>query len=139
MRPQGRPQSLANFDITPFVRVSMGPDLQKCRDAIRPELALYIGGMGARTKNFYNDHAKRLGYADAAVKIQDAFLAGRREEAMAAVPDALIDEIALIGPPDRIKGRIKDWKAAASGGNIGTMLLSAGSVDVLRLAAEAVA
>ncbi len=138
MAAAGRPQSLANFDITPFVRVSMGDDLQKCRDALRPEIALYVGGMGARTKNFYNDHAKRLGYADAAVKIQDAFLAGRRDEAMAAVPDAMIDEIALVGSPDRIRGRIKDWKAAASGGAIGTMLLSAGSVDVLRLAAEAV-
>ena len=60
------------------------------------------------------------------------------EEAMAAIPDKMIDEIALIGPPDRIKGRLKDWKAASAGGAIGTMLLSAGSVDVLRLAAEAV-
>ena len=138
MAAAGRPKSLANFDITPFVKVSMGPDLQKCRDALRPELALYVGGMGARTKNFYNDYAKRLGYADAAVKIQDAFLAGRRDDAMAAIPDKMIDEIALVGPPDRIKGRIKDWKAASAGGNIGTMLLSAQSADVLRMAAEAV-
>ena len=63
----------------------MGDDLQACRDAIRPELALYIGGMGAREKNFYNDYAKRLGYADAAVQIQDEFLGGRRAEAAAAV------------------------------------------------------
>ncbi len=135
----GRPETLDGFDIAPFVRVAMGPDLQKCRDQLKPEAALYIGGMGARSKNFYNDYAKRLGYADAAVRIQDAFLAGRRDEAVAAVPDAFIDETALVGPPDRIKGRLKEWKAGASNGSVGTMLLSASSVDVLRLAAEAIA
>ena len=61
-------------------------------------LALYIGGMGARSRNFYNDLAKRLGYEAAAAVIQDHFLAGRRDDAVAAVPDALIDEISLVGP-----------------------------------------
>ena len=102
----------------------------------RPELALYVGGMGARTKNFYNDYAKRLGYEEAAVKIQDAFLAGRRDEAMAVIPEKLIDEIALVGTPDRIKGRLKDWKAASAGGKIGTMLLSAPNAEALRVVAE---
>jgi len=139
MAAAGRPASLENFDIAPFVRVAMGDDLQKCRDALKPEAALYIGGMGARSKNFYNDYAKRLGYADAAVKIQDAFLGGRRNEAMAAVPDAFIDETALVGPPDRIKARLKEWKSGSVGGRVGTMLLSTQSVDVLRLAAEAIA
>ena len=138
MAAAGRPQSLENFDITPFVKVSMGTDLEKCRDALRPELALYIGGMGARSKNFYNDYAKRLGYEEAAVKIQDHFLAGRRNEAMAAIPTAMIDELALVGTADRIKGRLKDWKAAAHGNRIGTMLLSGANTEVLRLAAEAV-
>jgi len=77
----GGGKSLADFDIAPFVRVSMGDDVQACRDALKPELALYIGGMGAREKNFYNDYATRLGYGDAAAKIQDAFLGGRRGEA----------------------------------------------------------
>ena len=139
MAAAGRPKTLENFDITPFVRVAMGPDLAKCRDALRPELALYIGGMGARSKNFYNDYAKRLGYEEAAVKIQDHFLAGRRNEAMAAIPTAMIDELALVGTADRIKGRLKDWKAAAQGNRIGTMLLSGANTEVLRLAAEAVA
>ncbi len=139
MAKAGHPQSLANFDITPFVKVSMGDDLEKCRDALRPELALYIGGMGAREKNFYNDYAKRLGYEDAAVEIQDAFLGGRRKDAMAAVPDKMIDELALVGNADRVKGRLKEWKAAAAGNKIGTMLLSGANADVLRLAAEAVA
>jgi len=138
MAAAGKPQSLENFDITPFVKVAMGPDLDKCRDQLRPEVALYVGGMGAREKNFYNDYAKRLGYADAAVKIQDAFLAGRRNEAMAAIPEKLIDELFLIGTPDRIKGRLKEWKAASEGNKVGTMLLSGANIDILRLAAEAV-
>ncbi|MBS0243522.1 MAG: LLM class flavin-dependent oxidoreductase, partial [Proteobacteria bacterium] len=139
MAAAGRPQSLENFDITPFVKVAMGPDIDKCRDQLRPELALYVGGMGAREKNFYNDYAKRLGFADAAVKIQDAFLGGRRNEAMAAIPDKMIDELFLVGSADRIKGRLKEWKAAAAGHKIGTMLLSGADSTVLRLAAEAVA
>ena len=139
MAAAGRGASLANFDITPFVKVSMGPDLDQCRDKLRPEIALYIGGMGARTKNFYNDYAKRLGFEEAAVKIQDHFLAGRRNEAMAAIPTKLIDEVSLIGTPDRVKARLKDWKAASKGNAIGTMLLSGATPEVLRLAAEAVA
>ena len=139
MAAAGRGASLADFDIAPFVKVAMGPDLDKCRDKLRPEIALYVGGMGARTKNFYNDYAKRLGFEEAAVKIQDHFLAGRRNEAMAAVPEKMIDDIALIGPPDRIKGRLKEWKAAAKGNVVGTMLLSGADTEVLRIAAEAVA
>ncbi len=138
MAAAGRPQSLENFDITPFVKVAMGPDLDKCRDQLRPEVALYVGGMGAREKNFYNDYAKRLGYEDAAVEIQDAFLGGRRKDAMAAVPDKMIDELFLVGNADRIKGRLKEWKAASQGNKIGTLLLSCADLDVLRLAAEAV-
>jgi F420-dependent oxidoreductase-like protein len=135
----GKPRSLDTFDIAPYVRMAMGPDLQKCRDSLKPQFALYIGGMGAREKNFYNDYAKRLGYEAQAVEIQNHFLAGKRNEAAAAVPDALIDEIALVGPPDRIKARLQDWKAASAGNRIGTMLIAGASVEGLRLAAEAVA
>jgi F420-dependent oxidoreductase-like protein len=139
---EGRAKSgkdLDGFDIAPYVRMSMGDDLQKCRDAVKPQLALYIGGMGAREKNFYNDYAKRLGYADEAVKIQDHFLAGRRNDAAANVPDKLVDEIALVGNADRIKGRLKEWKAASGGGRIGTMLIAGADKEGLRVAAEAVA
>lgn len=139
MAAAGRGTSLANFDITPFVKVSMGPDLDACRDKLRPEIALYVGGMGAREKNFYNDYAKRLGFEEEAVKIQDHFLAGRRNEAMAAVPTKLIDEISLVGTPDRVKARLKDWKAASKGNAVGTMLFSGATPEFLRLAAEAVA
>src|ERR1700680_3743999 len=93
----GRSADLADFDNAPYVRVSMGEDLAKCRDALRPGLALYIGGMGARERNFYNDLARRLGYEEAATEIQELFLNGNRREAEAAVPDALIDETSLVG------------------------------------------
>src|SRR5215207_7750929 len=85
----GKPCDLADFDNAPYVRVSMGDDIAKCRDALRPGLALYIGGMGARSANFYNDLARRIGYEAAASEIQDLFLAGKRQGAAAAVPDAL--------------------------------------------------
>ncbi len=88
MRKAGRPANLDAFDVAPFVRAKMGPDVAACRDAIRPELALYIGGMGARTKNFYNDVAIKLGYEGAAKTIQDLYLDGKKAEAAAAVPDA---------------------------------------------------
>jgi len=138
MATAGRGTSLADFDIAPFVRVAMGNDLAACRDKIRPEMALYIGGMGARSKNFYNDLVKRMGYADAASKIQDAFLAGRRQEAAAAVPDGLIDETALVGPPDRIRDRLRAWQDGAKEHRIGTMLLGGASSEALRVIAEAV-
>ena len=115
----------------------MGDDLQACRDFIKSELALYIGGMGARDKNFYNDYAKRLGYEDAAVKIQDAFLDGRRAEAVAAVPDELVDATSLVGSADRIQARVREWRAAAADRSVGSMLLSVKDVETLRVVAEA--
>ncbi|MDE2006649.1 MAG: LLM class F420-dependent oxidoreductase [Rhodospirillales bacterium] len=129
---------LAGFDVAPYVRTRMGPDVAACRDAIRPELALYIGGMGARAKNFYNDVAIRLGYADAARKIQDLYLDGRKDEAAAAVPDALVDEISLVGPAERIRDRLAAWKDAARGGHLGTMVLTGASKEAMRVVAEAV-
>jgi F420-dependent oxidoreductase-like protein len=131
-------KSLEDFDVAPFVRVAMGNDLQACRDAIKPEMALYIGGMGARSKNFYNDSMKRLGYEEAAVKIQDAFLDGRRKDAIAAVPDKFVEETALVGPPERIKDRLHAWKQGSNGNQIGTMLLGGASTEALRVIAETV-
>jgi F420-dependent oxidoreductase-like protein len=138
MAKAGNAKTLADFDIAPYVRIRVGDDLQACRDSIRPELALYIGGMGARSKNFYNDFAKRMGYEEAAVKIQDLFLSGKRQEAAAAVPDKLIDEMALIGPKDRIKDRLQAWKAIAKQNKVGSMLLSGATVESCRIVAEAV-
>ena len=87
---------------------------------IRGNMALYIGGMGARDKNFYNDYARKLGYEEDAIRIQDLYLSGRREEAMAAVPAELIDACHLIGPADRIRDRLQRWKEAGDRGEVGT-------------------
>jgi F420-dependent oxidoreductase-like protein len=134
----GNDKTLADFEIIPYVRVAMGDDLAACRDKIRPQLALYIGGMGARSKNYYNDLAKRFGYEAAAVEIQDHYLAGRRKEAEAAVPDALIDETSLIGSKERIRDRLQVWKEVAKDHRVGSLLLTGATLEALRVVAEAV-
>jgi F420-dependent oxidoreductase-like protein len=134
----GKPRDLADFDNAPYVRVSMGDDLARCRDALRPGLALYIGGMGARSANFYNDLAKRIGYEEAATAIQDLFLDGKRTEAAAAVPDALIDEISLIGPPARIRDRLLAWQDIAKQNWVGSLVLVGADATAMRVIAEAV-
>ena len=131
-------RSLAQFDIAPYVRIRMGDDLDACRNALRPELALYIGGMGARSKNFYNDLARLMGYEAEALKIQDLFLAGKRSEAAAAVPDALIDEISLVGSKARIRDRLRAWAGLAKEQKVGTLLLNGLTVETARVVAEAV-
>ncbi|HYM33115.1 MAG TPA: LLM class F420-dependent oxidoreductase [Candidatus Cybelea sp.] len=138
MSAAGQTKSLANFDIAPYVRIRVGNDVQACRDAIKPELALYVGGMGARSKNYYNDLAKRMGYADAAAKIQELFLSGKRPEAAAAVPDALVDETCLVGPKARIRDRLQAWKEVAKSNRIGTLLLSGANREAVQTVAEAV-
>jgi F420-dependent oxidoreductase-like protein len=137
-RKAGRPASLDGFDVAPYVRVRMGPDVAACRDAIRPELALYIGGMGARTKNFYNALACRLGYEATAKRVQELYLEGKKNEAATAVPDALIDEISLVGPAERIRDRLAAWKETARAGHLSTMVLRGASVEAMRVVAEAV-
>src|SRR5215472_17063700 len=128
----GGKKSMDNFEVAPFVTCVMGPDLEKCRNAVKGNLALYIGGMGARSKNFYNDYAKRLGYEDAAGKIQDNFLGGKKAEAMALVPDKLVDDVALVGPKERIADRLKAWKASP----VKTMIIGNGSIETVRALAE---
>src|SRR3546814_18301407 len=110
----------------------MGNDLEACRNAVRPELALYVGGMGARDKNFYNDYMKRLGFEDAAQAIQDRFLSGDRKGAAAAVPDGFIDATCLVRSADRHRDRRAAWQEAARGGAVGAMLGSAHDGDAPR-------
>jgi alkanesulfonate monooxygenase SsuD/methylene tetrahydromethanopterin reductase-like flavin-dependent oxidoreductase (luciferase family) len=132
-------RSLANYDLCPFVPISLGDDIEEIRLPIKQHLALYIGGMGARSKNFYNDYAKRLGYEAEAIRIQEAFLAGRNTEAAAAVPDALVDEIALVGSADQIRDRLQAWTDAGKQRHVDTMLLSGNpNAEALRVIAEAV-
>jgi alkanesulfonate monooxygenase SsuD/methylene tetrahydromethanopterin reductase-like flavin-dependent oxidoreductase (luciferase family) len=116
----------------------MGEDVAQCRDALRPGLALYIGGMGARGANFYNDLTKRLGYEAAAAEIQDLFLAGKRAAAAAAVPDALIDETSLVGPPAMIRDRLQAWQDIAGKNWIGSLVLVDADIPAMRTIAEAV-
>jgi F420-dependent oxidoreductase-like protein len=130
----GGAKSLKTFDVAPSVTVILGDDAQACLNFIKPVLALYIGGMGARGKNFYNDLARRYGYEAEAKKIQDLYLDGKKNEAVAAVPDELADEISLCGPKERIRDRLAEWKECG----ITTMILALQQVEAMRAVAEAV-
>jgi hypothetical protein len=114
----------------------MGSNVDFCIMAMKPMMALYIGGMGAKSKNFYTDYAKRLGYEEAADTIQDLYLQGKKEEATMAVPNELVDECALIGPAERIKERLQPWKELDKTGKIGTLVLGNMSKEALRVIAE---
>lgn len=102
-------KTLDEFDIAPTVSVVVTDNLEIGYNMLRPLLALYIGGMGAKGKNFYNDLARRYGYGEAAEKVQDLYLDGKKGEAMMAVPAELIDEVALVGPKERIRDRLQPW------------------------------
>ncbi len=103
-------KTMAAFDIAPSVPVALGDDVNACRNSIKPFLALYVGGMGAKGKNFYYDLACRYGYTDAADRVQELYLQGRKEEAAAAIPDELVDAVALCGPKARIAERLEAWR-----------------------------
>jgi F420-dependent oxidoreductase-like protein len=100
----------AEFDIAPIVSVVVGEDVEACRAPVREKIALYIGGMGAAKKNFSNLLIRRFGYEDAAEEIQARFLAGDRAGAVLAVPDELIDDVALCGPRERIAELLEPWR-----------------------------
>jgi len=132
----GGGKSLADFDVAPFVMVMKNDDLEAAFNALRPWLALYIGGMGAKGKNFYNDYAERLGYGEVAVRIQDLYLSGQKAEAEALVPDELLDAVSLVGSEARIRERLQPWKEAGKRGQVGSMLLSVQDPEVLELIAS---
>jgi F420-dependent oxidoreductase-like protein len=119
------------FDVAATVPVVLGTDAAECRDALRPKIALYIGGMGSLEMNFSNRLIQRFGYVDEALRVQDLFLSGDRPGAAAAVPDRLIDEIALCGPPSRIAELLEQWKASP----VTTMVLDTEQTDALKLIA----
>jgi F420-dependent oxidoreductase-like protein len=131
-------RDLDGFDIAPTVNVFVTDDLAAARDAMRPFLALYVGGMGSREKNFYNQLVQRYGFEDAAREVQDLYLEGKRDEAMAALPDELIDLVSLCGPPDRVRERLEVFRSAG----VGTLGVSPmawdrdGRLEQLRLVAE---
>lgn len=131
-------KTLSDFDIVPTVPVVFGDDLNECAMPLRAYSALYIGGMGSREKNFYNQLATRMGYADAAARVQDLYLERKYAEAMAAIPLDFIDRTALIGPPDRVRDRLQAY--ADSGVTTLTVATYAGDlqtrIDTVRTMAD---
>jgi F420-dependent oxidoreductase-like protein len=121
------------FDVAAFsVPVAISDDLQAARDAVKPHLALYVGGMGAKGQNYYNALVARYGYEREAAEIQELYLGGKKMEAIAAVPDALVDEVALVGPRDRIADRLEAWRESP----VTTLLIQAHDPATLRTMAE---
>jgi F420-dependent oxidoreductase-like protein len=115
-----RPPELGPLDIAPTVTVRIDDDVARARDVMRGYVALYVGGMGSREKNFYNRLVRSYGFEDAARKVQDLYLAGRKEEAMAALPDELIDAVTVVGPADAVRDRLRAFEAAG----VGTLIAS---------------
>jgi F420-dependent oxidoreductase-like protein len=134
----GNGKSVADFDIAPTVSAFVGDDRPAARDAMRPHLALYVGGMGSREQNFYNEVVRRYGFEDAAREVQDLYLEGRKEDAAAALPDELIDAVSLCGPADVVRERLAAFRDAG----VGTLIVSpmawsfADRREQLRLVAE---
>ena len=128
------PDRAARFDVAPTVTVVLGDDVAALRDKVKPMVALYVGGMGAKGKNFYNDLACRYGYEDLAAEIQDLYLGGNKAEATALVPDDLVDDVSLIGPKERIADRLDIWREAG----VTTMIVAASQPEALQLMAELV-
>ncbi|MFN2189185.1 MAG: LLM class F420-dependent oxidoreductase, partial [Candidatus Promineifilaceae bacterium] len=128
------PEKLASFDIAPVVHVVIDENLDVCWNALRPVFALYVGGMGAKQRNFYADLARRYGFEAEVAKIQDLYLSGNKGEAMMAVPTELIDRVALVGPKERIKDRLSMWSDVP----VTTLNVAAPDVVTLRTMAELV-
>ena len=135
----GNGKSYDNFDVACYVPVAMGDDLDACRDMMRPYLALYIGGMGSKKKNFHKDVVVRYGYGESAETIQDLYLSGKKAAAEAAIPTQLIDDVCLVGPKEHIRDQLDIWKSCRG---ITTMLLSvngyqaSGQMDTLKTVAD---
>jgi F420-dependent oxidoreductase-like protein len=125
----GRPDG---WDLAPLVPVVVADEVEVARSFVKPLLALYIGGMGARGQNFYTRLACRYGFEGEALAIQEDYLAGRKEEAVARVPDALVDEIALVGDRARIADRLAAWRECGAT----SLILQARQPEALQLLAE---
>ena len=128
----GSGKSLDTFDVVAGCTVVIGDDVEACLAQLKPTLALYVGGMGAKGRNFHNEMVSKYGYADVAAEIQDLYLAGRKQEATALVPDELCDEISLCGPPARIRERFGAWQQAG----VKTMMVQSSQPEALALMAD---
>ena len=123
----------AGFDIAPSVPAIVTDDVESGRLMLKQYYSFYIGGMGAKSKNFYNDLFVRYGYEREAAEIQELFLGGQQNDAALKVPDAFVDEVALVGPVERIRDRLAAWRASGAT----TLLISTRDVATLRGVAEA--
>jgi F420-dependent oxidoreductase-like protein len=130
---EGARRSWDDFEIAATVPVIVHDDVEQAADFLRPMYALYFGGMGARKANFHHDVAVRLGYEAQAKRVQDLYLEGRKDEAAAAVPTDLVEQLALIGPEDKVRDDIEAWRES-----IVTTLLVGGDAATLRRLAELV-
>jgi F420-dependent oxidoreductase-like protein len=130
---EGARRSFEDFEVCATVPVIIHDDVEQAADFLRPMYALYFGGMGARGKNFHHDVAVRLGYEAEAKHVQDLYLEGKKDEAAAAIPTALVEDLALIGSEDKIRDGIEAWRES-----IVTTLLVAGDAAQLRRNAELV-
>jgi F420-dependent oxidoreductase-like protein len=128
-----RDEAFTPLDVAPMVPVAIGPDLAECRDRLRPLIAFYVGAMGSRDANFYKDLVTAYGFGEVAERVQDAFLDGRRTEAAGHVTDAMIDELCLVGPAERVRDRIGAWGSAG----VTTLLARAEDVATIRALGEA--
>jgi F420-dependent oxidoreductase-like protein len=131
---RGRAKGPDRFDVAASVTVVVGDDVDALRDKVKPALALYVGGMGAKGKNFYNDLACRYGYEAVAAEIQDLYLAGKKADAIALVPDDLVDDTCLIGSRERIADRLEAWKESS----VSTLVVQTNQPEAVRLMAELV-
>jgi F420-dependent oxidoreductase-like protein len=109
LRRAGGGKSLRDLEIQPSAAVILTDDVRAALQTLKPRVALYVGGMGHRTKNFHKQMMVERGYGDAAERIQELYLAGRKDEAVAAVPDDFVDDSALVGPPARVRARFRPW------------------------------
>ena len=128
-------KTIDGFDIAPTVSVVINDNLDICYNMLRPFLALYVGGMGARGKNFYYDLAVRYGFEEAATEIQDLYLAGDKGAAMARVPAELIDTVALVGPRERVRERLAIWRNSP----VTTLNMTVFDIETLRTVVELMA
>ncbi|HEX4466007.1 MAG TPA: LLM class F420-dependent oxidoreductase [Solirubrobacteraceae bacterium] len=131
-------RTLDDVDIAPTVSLCITDDLESARNTMRPFVALYVGGMGSRKQNFYNQLVQRYGYEREAQTIQDLYLEGKRDEAMAAVPDELIDTVSLCGPKDVVRDRLAVYRDAGVGtlGITPTAFDRDGRLEQMRMLAE---
>jgi F420-dependent oxidoreductase-like protein len=106
----GDPSKRGRFEVTSTITIVPGDDVDACADMVRPFLALYAGGMGARGANFHFEVFARMGYEDVALKVQDLYLQGKKAEAAAAIPLSMVEDVALVGPPDKIRGELDRWR-----------------------------